>query len=219
MLAHAPKGRPETVGGVHRLHGGGRHGVGFMSLACSGAALPGHALTGKNCQGTVLCIAVFFGVLPWHIHHWYWLHALLPSPEGKCLPSVLLFAYCLLADWRSTHVSQEGVCAAWGCAKGLDGAWAFIEATSFIRGLPPAVLGLQTGLSSNKRCISVPLGILQLFPLPLSCGRGMPFLSCSGCQHTDVFSYLVGLVCVFSLVEKGTFFVYVAGVSSDDCDL
>lgn len=47
----------------------------------------------------------------------------------------------------------------------------------------------------------------------------MPFLSCSGCRHTDVFSYLVGLVHVFSLVEKDKVFVYVAGMGSNDCDL
>lgn len=37
--------------------------------------------------------------------------------------------------------------------------------------------------------------------------------------HCDVSSYLVGLVRVFSLVDKGTFFVYVAGMGSNDCGL
>lgn len=85
--------------------------------------------------------------------------------------------------------------------------------------LPLAVSGLQIDLSSNKRCISVALGILQLFPLLLSCGRAMPFLSCSVCDHTVVTSYLEGMVRVFSLVEKGTVFVCVAGMGADDCPL
>lgn len=177
---------------------------GIYIPTCSGAALPGNALTVRNCQGTVLCTATSLGVLPWPILYQY---SLLPSPPGKCWPSAVCIV--LVGD-----VSREGVCPAWCCAKRLDHAWAFIKTASFIRGclqrfwvckLVSAVRNAYFSTSGHPASTELwkKGAISQLLWL---------------WAHCDVFSSLVGLAHVFSLAEKGTFLMYIAGTGSNDCD-
>lgn len=150
------------------------------------------------------------------------------SNSTICFPAwwkgnVFLVHCCLLSACSEAGgappVSLKGVCTACGCAKHLDDAWTFIKATSFIRGClrefwvcrPVSAVTDVAFLYLWACCSSCHL-------LP-SCGKEIKFLSCSGYRHTDVFSYLVGLVHVFSLAEKGRVFVYVAGMGSNDCEL
>lgn len=111
--------RAETTG-VHRLRVSAReletHGVGFTSQACSGAALPSHALTGRNFQGTALDAAM----------------CLFPSPSTTTLTphfasqprgeAVAFSAATVPAGRVEQQLRVTGVCAAWGCTKRSDGA-------------------------------------------------------------------------------------------------
>lgn len=197
-----------TEEAVHRLHACGQtaktHRMAFISLVYSGAALPSctcfnqRALAGTCTVYTVRGVSLV--VLPWPVCHWHKLHALLPSSEGRvCCPCCCVHRAC----------SQTGATPI-GCRWA---SWAFRKISTFlcgcfwwfgVHGLVWTVRNMHVGgrgelelddsfqsKSFYGSVISVPPSILQLSALSWSCGRWMPFLSCSGCEHTVVCFLMV----------------------------